>query len=392
MPLPKFVKRVLAGGKHDSVTRSVGDHPLVIEQVERIDLQLSPDAPHEERQRAVREAVSLFARAKTEGPIGLVAPAGTTLLRSCRLPPVAPHRIPDIIRYEADQMIPFELDEVEWRYFHGGIDGSPDIECCIVARKRELVQNDLAPFSDRVLQRRVDLLQVSELTFADYLWSCYMARGGKRNQGFLLGLSMDVDNTNLVVTDGSILWGRVIPIGSRVCGETPIPALRVVNVGVESEGLAEALLAETLAAEAQSPATAKCNAAADLVCEIQRSVGFWSATHQRCNLTAVTYHGEGFELPGLKAYVDANLGLEKVEIPFAQGLRKSLGLQRSIIQEHGASMTDALTVAMQRLGIGRFRINLHPDYEEPYGLGAHTAWGIAVQQNALLAVQVSRDS
>ncbi len=73
-------------------------------------------------------------------------PGQHTLARFTKLPPVAPKRIPDIVRYEADQQIPFDMDEVIWDFQTFQQEGSPDLEVGIFAMKRELIREHLLHF------------------------------------------------------------------------------------------------------------------------------------------------------------------------------------------------------------------------------------------------------
>ena len=68
--------------------------------------------------------------------------------RFIKLPPVEPKKIPEIVRFEAIQQIPFPLDDVEWSYqlFQGA--DSPDVEVGIFAMRKELVNQHIKFFTD----------------------------------------------------------------------------------------------------------------------------------------------------------------------------------------------------------------------------------------------------
>src|SRR6185369_7152325 len=59
--------------------------------------------------------------------------------RFIKLPPVEPKKIPEIVKFEAIQQIPFPLDDVEWSYQLFQSAESPDVEVGIFAMRRELV-------------------------------------------------------------------------------------------------------------------------------------------------------------------------------------------------------------------------------------------------------------
>src|SRR6478752_7074097 len=74
-----------------------------------------PDADPEE---LVREALATFlARNEITGSkVALGVPGQTGLVKFIKLPPVEKKRIPDIVKFEARQQIPFALEEVIWDY------------------------------------------------------------------------------------------------------------------------------------------------------------------------------------------------------------------------------------------------------------------------------------
>ena len=100
----------------------------------------------------------------TKDLIFVSVPGQHTLARFTKLPPVAPKRIPDIVRYEADQQIPFDMDEVIWDYQTFQREGLPDIEVGIFAMKRELIREHLLHFE----QASIEPIGVQSGPLADY--------------------------------------------------------------------------------------------------------------------------------------------------------------------------------------------------------------------------------
>src|SRR3954447_2429447 len=85
-----------------------------------------PDADPEE---LVREAMTTFLERNdlkgSKVAIGVSGQAG--LVKFIKLPPVEKKRIPDIVKFEARQQIPFALEEVIWDYQQiGGDDKGED--------------------------------------------------------------------------------------------------------------------------------------------------------------------------------------------------------------------------------------------------------------------------
>src|SRR5690606_10017633 len=65
-----------------------------------------------------------------------------------KLPPVEPKKVPQIVRFEAQQQIPFPLEEVEWDYQTFRSPNSPDIEAGIFAITKQRINERLAIWQD----------------------------------------------------------------------------------------------------------------------------------------------------------------------------------------------------------------------------------------------------
>jgi len=69
--------------------------------------------------------------------IAMSVPGHSAFARFAKLPPVEPKKIPDIVKFEAVQQIPFPIDQVEWDYQTFMSPDSPDVEVGIFAITRE---------------------------------------------------------------------------------------------------------------------------------------------------------------------------------------------------------------------------------------------------------------
>jgi Tfp pilus assembly PilM family ATPase len=62
-------------------------------------------------------------------------PGHAAFARFAKLPPVEPKKVPDIVKFEAVQQIPFPIEQVEWDYQTFVAEDSPEVE---VAAPRSL--------------------------------------------------------------------------------------------------------------------------------------------------------------------------------------------------------------------------------------------------------------
>ncbi|MCK4601271.1 MAG: pilus assembly protein PilM, partial [Phycisphaerae bacterium] len=135
-------------------------------QVEAFDIIEHPDIlsqPDANRQELIRNALEQFlARNNIAGAtLAISVPGQSSFTRFVKLPPVEPKKIPDIVRFEAEQQIPFPIEEVIWRWqtFHDP--DSPDVEVGIFAMKRSDIADMLDHFTGIGID--VDCVQMAPL-------------------------------------------------------------------------------------------------------------------------------------------------------------------------------------------------------------------------------------
>src|SRR5436190_23958714 len=80
--------------------------------------------------------------------IAVSVPGHSAFARFAKLPPVEPKKIPDIVKFEAVQQIPFPIDDVEWDYQTFASADSPDVEVGIFAITRDRVMDILSKWNE----------------------------------------------------------------------------------------------------------------------------------------------------------------------------------------------------------------------------------------------------
>ena len=98
-------------------------------------------------QEATREAAMLKAlqellaeRNFTCRQSNVCAPGFHVFSKFVKLPPVDTSKVTQIIRYEAQQNVPFPLDEVVWDYQILGTSANNELEVLLVAVKSEIIE------------------------------------------------------------------------------------------------------------------------------------------------------------------------------------------------------------------------------------------------------------
>jgi type IV pilus assembly protein PilM len=119
--------------------------------IEHAKILSQPDADRDELiSSALRSSRRGTTGRATEFVIGV--PGQQTFARFCPMPPMDlkkdAKKIPELVRYEASQQIPFDMDDVVWDYQVFAEEDSPDIEVGIFAIRKDLIRKHLAFFQE----------------------------------------------------------------------------------------------------------------------------------------------------------------------------------------------------------------------------------------------------
>jgi len=166
-------------------------------------------------QESTREAVILKAlqellSEKSYGSkqINVCAPGFHVFSKFVKLPPVDTSKVTQIIRYEAQQNVPFPLDEVVWDYQILGTSATNELEVLLVAVKSEIVEGLFRAAEGAGL--RLKLVDVSPAALCNAF---------RYNYGDLEGCTMLLDigakTSNLLFFEKGKVYSRSINIGAN---------------------------------------------------------------------------------------------------------------------------------------------------------------------------------
>jgi len=138
------------------------------------------------------------------GPVALSVSGQMVFPRYVKLPPVTPDKIAQIVKYEAQQNVPFPIDEVVWDYQLVGQE-TGELSVLLVAVKGDLVKN----LTDCVEAAGLDpvLVDVSPLALYNTVRYNYSDL-----PGCAMILDMGARSTNVVFVEGSKIFSRSIPV------------------------------------------------------------------------------------------------------------------------------------------------------------------------------------
>jgi type IV pilus assembly protein PilM len=342
-----------------------------------------PDADPEE---LVREALATFTdRNDVKGSkVAIAVPGQAGLVKFIKLPPVEKKRIPDIVKFEAKQQIPFALDEVVWSYQQIGGDEEVSeeeftmAEVGLFAMKRDQITRAILPLT--VAGVEVDIVQMSPIALYNYISFDQLKGSGSKDS--VVVLDIGADNTDLIITDGTRIWQRNVPIGGNHFTRALTKELKLTFAKAE-----HLKRNATKAPDPRAIFTAMRGVFNDFTSEVNRSIGFYSSINRTAKIRKVIGLGNGFKLPGLQKFLQQNLNheIEKVE-----GFAKLVGDEIKSapqFQENLASFAVPYGLGVQGLGKGGLSTNLlPPEIERIRLIRAKKPWALASSALVMLAL------
>src|SRR4051812_5846979 len=282
------------------------------------------------------------------GVVGIGVAGQSSFARFIKLPPVEPKKIPEIVRFEAIQQIPFPLDEVEWSYQLFQDEASPDVEVGIFAMRKDLVQQHIKFFTDAGLN--VQVVQMNPLAVYNAMYY-----DDHLKDGTSMIIDLGAENADLIIAEGEQIWMRSVPIGGNHFTEALAKQfkLRFEKAEEMKRNAATSKYGRQIL-QAMRPIFA------DLVSEIQRSIGFYSSVHRDSRIMRVLALGGTFKLPGLQKYLQQNLQLEVHRVDRVGAGAPENAQAAAIFNENLLSTVSAYGLALQALGEAKITSTLLP--------------------------------
>jgi len=308
--------------------------------------------PDADEQALIRSALSKFlSRNSIKGStIVISVPGQASFTRFIKLPPVEQKKIPEIVRYEARQQIPFDLEDVVWDYqtVSPPSAGPREVEVGIFAMKRDIVADYVSDFL--AMHIEPDIVQMAPVALYNYL-----RHEAAEGEGAAILIDVGAENTNLVIADGERVWIRNVPLGGNnftnaLSKEFKLQFSKAENL---KRHAAESKHARQIF-QAMRPVFG------DLLTEIQRSVGYYTSLHRDSRVQRVLALGNAFRLPGLAKFLSQNLGVEVEKIEGFPSMGESEVTSAPLFRKNVLSFGVAFGLAIQGAGLSQVSTSLLP--------------------------------
>ena len=297
---------------------------IIAESYDYIEYPKILSLPDTDADELVQEALETFlGRNNLEGDFVAMSVSGQAgLSRFFRPPPVDRKTLPDIVKYEVKQQIPFPIEDVVWDWQTlGGTemdDVVVDAEVGLFAIKRDMVYTALRPFDEANIE--VDLVQLSPLAIHNVICKEVIEEipditeiDPENPPESLVVLSMGTDSTDLIMTNGVKLWLRNIPIGGNHFTKQLTRELKMTHANAEhlKRNIRQMAESESHARKIFQAMRPLFN---DLLTEIQRSLTFFRGIEKNAKIERAVLLGNAAQLPGLRQYLNKQLELDIVKI------------------------------------------------------------------------------
>lgn len=248
-------------------------------------------------QQAIRQAIDRGGIEATDAVIGVSG--GSVIAKRVTLPKMSEAELGESIRWEAEQHIPFDIDDVTLDFQILRQEG-PQLEVMLVAVKKGKVQS----YAEVVAGAGLNLVVVDVDVFALETQHEYNFSDNVNEVVALVNIGHETTNTN-IVQGGVNVYARDVFVGGRQYAATI--AQRFDLGPAESEALVRG--------ESGSVAWAEIEPVLDLVSqeigqEIQRTLDYFGTTAEHERIQRIFLSGGCALVPGLKDFLSAQWGIE----------------------------------------------------------------------------------
>lgn len=327
--------------------------------------------------------------------VAISVSGATGLARFIKLPPVELSKLVDVVRFEAKQQIPYDLDSVVWRYQRMDV-GSEESSFALgstiglFALKRDQIDAALDPF--RKLGIEVDIIQLSPLALFNYARFDAMDDlpspddyDPENPPPSICVFSMGTDSSDLVITNGYRVWQRNIPLGGNHFTKALSKELKLTFSKAEH-------LKKNPTSHPDSKAVfqAMRPVFSELLSELQRSISYYGSIERSAEIARGIALGNPMKLPGLRGYIEKGLGFPIERIESFPHLVGNEVVDSAGFRENLSCFGVVYGLALQGIDRAYMKINMLPDeVVKDRFIRAKKPWALAAAATLLLGCTVS---
>jgi len=321
----------------------------MLEAADSVQVEVSREATDAERDEAMRTALAVFLKRHgiRREPVFVSIPGHTTFNRVLRIPVMDEKKLDSTIRFEAQQQIPFPIEEVVWDY-HPLPGASPsEMEISLYAVKNDFIRKFLHNMELAGLEPAG--IQIAPLALFNF------ARFELDMRGANIILDVGSDASDLLVLDQDKTWMRTVPLAGNDVTKAleekfKLPYDEAEKLKIKSGG----------SKQAQKIFGVMKPILTDLVSEVDRSLSYYRSQVPDAEFKECLLLGSGGKLVGIRKFLGETL---EVEVTRVTSLKKVLigpKVNVEFLQANLAGLPVALGLALQALGKATNEVNFLP--------------------------------
>jgi type IV pilus assembly protein PilM len=284
--------------------------------------------------------------------IAISVPSQNSFARFVNLPPVEEKRIPEMVKFEAVQQIPFGINDVQWDWQLMTEPDSPEIKVGIFAIKNEVVNSTLEYFNREDIQ--VSYVQMAPMALYNYLLNDRPDLVTSDSQATVV-LNIGAEITDLVVCTKSAVWQRCILIGGNAFTKAIADTFRL-----NFEKAEKLKRTAPVSKYARQILQAMRPVFTDMASEVQRSLGFYNSSNPNTKITKIVALGGGTKLRGILKYLHQTLQIPVERPDSFKRLGMGPGVSPAKFHENVCDFGIVYGLALQGLGLAKIESNLLP--------------------------------
>ncbi|MCU0915915.1 MAG: type IV pilus assembly protein PilM [Planctomycetes bacterium] len=307
-----------------------------------------------EREELIAITLRQFVQRNDPGyePIIISVPSQNSFARFVTLPPVEAKRLPEIVRFEAAQQIPFDMSEIQWDWQLMSDPDSPEKKVGLFAIKNDVVNSALESFEREELQ--ISYVQMAPMALYNYLLFDRPDLASSDKRATVI-VNIGAESTDMVVCTASGVWQRCIMMGGNAFTNAIAETFKL-----SFEKAEKLKRTAPVSKYARQIFQAMRPVFTDWSGEVQRSLGFYTSSNPDVKVTRVVAMGGGTKLRGLVKYLQQTLQLP-VEKPDAfKRLAVAPGVSAAKFHENVSDFGIVYGLGLQGLGMARIESNLLP--------------------------------
>jgi len=272
--------------------------------------------------------------------------------RFVKLPPVEAKKIPEIVKFEASQQIPFDINEVQWDWQLMSQEDSAELTVGLFAIKNDIVTAELEHFSRENI--RVGSVQMVPMALYNYFLYDRPDLVRNKNQATVL-VNIGAENTDLVICTASSVWQRGIAMGGNAFTRAIADTFKL-----NFEKAEKLKRTAAMSKYARQIFQAMRPVFTDLASEIQRSLGFYTNSNSEVKLSRIIALGGGTKMRGLLKYLQQSLQIPVERPDSFKKLVINPELSAAEFHENVSDFAVVYGLGVQALGQGKIESNLLP--------------------------------